>query len=150
AVEVRRLTSRRLALVSALGVLGIIAVIVFAMFQSARPVSASELETAREQYEADLEQWENGGREQCEADEEREQEIDPSADFACDQPMVFENYYWEEPTFAEYAPQLLPLLAIPFAFVAFLVGVSFVAAEFSTGAMGNWLTFEPRRTRVYV
>jgi len=27
--------------------------------------------------------------------------------------------------------------------------VSFVAAEFATGSMGSWLTFEPRRTRVY-
>jgi ABC-2 type transport system permease protein len=30
-----------------------------------------------------------------------------------------------------------------------VIGASFVGAEFSTGAIGNWLTFEPRRLRVY-
>lgn len=35
------------------------------------------------------------------------------------------------------------------AFVGFLVGAGFVAAEFSSGSMANWLTFEPRRMRVY-
>jgi ABC-2 type transport system permease protein len=35
------------------------------------------------------------------------------------------------------------------AFAAFLIGASFVGAEFSSGAIGNWLTFEPRRLRVY-
>lgn len=150
AVEIRRLTSRRLALLAALGVLGIIAIILVALFQSARPLSESELETAREQYEADLQYWEDGGQEECEKDEELAQESDPSIDYGCDQAMTFENYYWQEPTFAESAPALLPLLAIPIAFAAFVVAVSFVAAEFTTGSMGNWLTFEPRRTRVYV
>jgi ABC-2 type transport system permease protein len=35
------------------------------------------------------------------------------------------------------------------AFVSFVVGASFLAAEFSSGSMANWLTFEPRRMRVY-
>jgi ABC-2 type transport system permease protein len=35
------------------------------------------------------------------------------------------------------------------AFVGFVIGAGFVAAEFSSGSMANWLTFEPRRMRVY-
>ncbi|MEG3616810.1 ABC transporter permease subunit [Isoptericola haloaureus] len=42
---------------------------------------------------------------------------------------------------AGYAPAFLML--------AFVVGVSFMTAERSTGALGMWLTFEPRRSRVY-
>lgn len=33
--------------------------------------------------------------------------------------------------------------------VALVVGVSFVTAEVNSGSMGMWLTFEPRRQRVY-
>ncbi|GAA1741143.1 hypothetical protein GCM10009809_40850 [Isoptericola hypogeus] len=33
--------------------------------------------------------------------------------------------------------------------VALVVGVSFVTAEVNSGSMGMWLTFEPRRRRVY-
>ena len=35
-----------------------------------------------------------------------------------------------------------------FGFLAFILGASFVAAEFATGSMGTWLTFQPRRLRV--
>ena len=35
-----------------------------------------------------------------------------------------------------------------FGFLAFLLGASFVAAEFASGAMGTWLTFCPQRLRV--
>lgn len=40
-------------------------------------------------------------------------------------------------------------MATPLLFAALLVAVSFMTAELSTGAIGLWLTFEPRRSRVY-
>lgn len=150
AVEVDRFTSRRLARVTAIGVLGIIAIALFALLQTAKPLPESQLETFRADYERAVEEWDDGGQEQCEEDQEVARESDPTVDYGCDEGPVWEDWYWEEPTFAETAPGILPLLALPFAFAAFLVGVSFVAAEFSTGSMGNWLTFEPRRTRVYL
>lgn len=39
--------------------------------------------------------------------------------------------------------------AVFFLVVAFALGVSFVTAEVTSGALGLWLTFEPRRQRVY-
>src|ERR671916_825277 len=33
--------------------------------------------------------------------------------------------------------------------IVFALGVSFVTAEVTSGALGLWLTFEPRRQRVY-
>ncbi|WP_402468858.1 ABC transporter permease subunit [Isoptericola aurantiacus] len=39
--------------------------------------------------------------------------------------------------------------ALFFLMLAFVVGVSFVTAEQSSGSLGMWLTFEPRRRRVY-
>ncbi|MGW6278193.1 hypothetical protein [Kribbella sp. NPDC055071] len=34
--------------------------------------------------------------------------------------------------------------------LAFLIGASFIGADFSTGSIATWLTFEPRRLRVYI
>lgn len=50
---------------------------------------------------------------------------------------------------AEIMPGLVQGSSYVLAFAAFLIGASFVGAEFSSGAIGNWLTFEPRRLRVY-
>ena len=49
----------------------------------------------------------------------------------------------------EVMPNILLGGSYLLAFVAFLLGPSFVGAEFSSGSIGNWLTFEPRRLRVY-
>ncbi len=51
--------------------------------------------------------------------------------------------------FATVATSSVSAIAYFLIFIAFLVGVSFVAAEFSSGAIGTWLTYEPRRGRVY-
>ncbi|MFE5310426.1 ABC transporter permease subunit [Isoptericola sp. NPDC056578] len=40
-------------------------------------------------------------------------------------------------------------LAVLLLLVALVVGVSFVTAEINSGSLGMWLTFEPRRQRVY-
>lgn len=40
-------------------------------------------------------------------------------------------------------------MVTPLLFAALLIAVSFMTAELSTGAIGLWLTFEPRRSRVY-
>ncbi|SKC65577.1 ABC transporter permease subunit [Krasilnikoviella flava] len=40
-------------------------------------------------------------------------------------------------------------VAVLLVLVALVVGVSFVTAEINSGSLGMWLTFEPRRQRVY-
>lgn len=45
-------------------------------------------------------------------------------------------------------PSLVPV-ATGLLMLAFVVGVSFMTAEQGSGALGMWLTFEPRRRRVY-
>lgn len=51
------------------------------------------------------------------------------------------NFYGGIGVVDDLAPVLL--------FATFLVAVSFVTAELSSGAVGLWLTFEPRRPRVF-
>ncbi|MFC8598188.1 ABC transporter permease subunit [Isoptericola sp. NPDC057191] len=45
--------------------------------------------------------------------------------------------------------QRIATTALAVVAIAFVLGVSFVTAETSSGALGLWLTFEPRRRRVF-
>ncbi|MFE6971021.1 ABC transporter permease subunit [Isoptericola sp. NPDC057653] len=45
--------------------------------------------------------------------------------------------------------QRIATTALAIVAIAFVLGVSFVTAETSSGALGLWLTFEPRRRRVF-
>ena len=51
--------------------------------------------------------------------------------------------------FSALSSDILLVAGLLLAFVGFVVGAGFMAAEFSTGWIGLWLTFEPRRMRVY-
>jgi ABC-2 type transport system permease protein len=160
-VELRRLRARRLVRWAAVGTVALAVLTVAVAYMSSMPPSDAELADARVFHQQQLEDWEENGDEyvaQCEADEEAAQDVEPGADFGCDQmeAPLLEHFYTPTPTFVgdeESWPapglttvtQLAPLLAL----FAVLVGVSFLTAEISTGAIGLWLTFEPRRQRVY-
>ena len=52
-------------------------------------------------------------------------------------------------SFAGEVPGVLTGGAVLLALAALVLGAGFTASEFSTGSIGTWLTFEPRRLRVY-
>jgi ABC-2 type transport system permease protein len=73
---------------------------------------------------------------------------DPSADFGCDQisaDALRSAQVGFLPTTEEAMREFGPVLVL----AAFLSGATFVAAEFTSGSLATWLTFEPRRRRVY-
>ena len=86
----------------------------------------------------------------CLTQQAEAQKTDPKAVFGCDQ-MEPKWANWGKPVakFTEMMPTILSGGSLLLAFVGFLIGAGFVAAEFSSGSMANWLTFEPRRMRVY-
>ncbi|MCB7137874.1 ABC transporter permease subunit [Cellulosimicrobium marinum] len=160
-VELRRLRARRLVRWAALVTVAVAVLTVVVAYVSSLPTSEAELAESRTYYEQARDDWEQNGEEyvaQCEEEQEVAQETDPTADYGCDQMTAPkpEDFTTQPPTFvgdegAWPVPglttlvQLAPLLTL----FALLVGVSFVTAEISTGAVGLWLTFEPRRRRVY-
>lgn len=88
----------------------------------------------------------------CVEQEAVDRETYPDADWGCEWALEepkLEDWLWE-PSFAEMGSSILLGLLTGLQLVVLVAGVTFVAAEFSTGAIGNWLTFEPRRTRVYL
>lgn len=154
-VELRRLFARRLTLLGVLAATIITGVLLFAVYQDSKPLSDADLRQQRAQFEQARRQWEaqpasvrDQSIKQCKADEATARQEDPTVDFQCGGP-TWESWGKPEPNFTEVAPDYVLGIGALAAFAAFLIGAGFVGAEFTTGSIGNWLTFEPRRLRVY-
>jgi ABC-2 type transport system permease protein len=152
-VELRRLFSRRLTIIALLGALIITGLMLFGAYQEAKPLSGPELISQRAQFDQARKDFETNGVQQvkdCLAQQAQTRKTDPKADFGCNQiEPKLESWGKPQAQFLQMMPQVLRAGSYLMAFVGFLVGAGFVAAEFSSGSMGNWLTFEPRRMRVY-
>lgn len=145
AAELGRLRSRRVALVAALLVLAGVGLLQLAVNEEVAPPSASEVTEQRQYYDQAHRDWE-----QNHAASEKE---------CLDAGESPESCVWREPTpgdfsltastFAEVAPGYVELSAYLTLLATFLVGASFIGAEFSTGSLANWLTFVPQRLLVY-
>jgi ABC-2 type transport system permease protein len=152
-VESRRLFARRLTVIGVGAVLVITAFLLFATGRDARPLSAAQQQQAQQMFEQAQKDWQLHGEEymsQCEANWKAEPDPKPVlADFCQVMEPNLDQFGKPRTVFAELMPNLLLGSSYLLAFAAFLIGASFVGAEFSSGAIGNWLTFEPRRLRVY-
>jgi ABC-2 type transport system permease protein len=152
-VELRRLYSRRLTFIAVLGALAITGLMLFGTYQQAKPLSGPELTQARAQFDLARKDFEANGKQQaqdCLKDQANAQQTDPKADFGCSQSgPTLENFVKPQAKFTEVIPGVLLGGSYLLAFVGLVVGAGFVAAEFSSGSIANWLTFEPRRMRVY-
>ena len=152
-VELRRLFSRRLTTIAVLGALVITGLMLFGSFQEAKPLSAPELATQQVQLAQAQKDWAANGEQyvkDCLQQQTDMQKTDPKADLGCDH-MEPNLASWGKPVakFTNLMPTVMLGGSYLLAFVGFVVGAGFVSAEFSSGSMANWLTFEPRRMRVY-
>jgi ABC-2 type transport system permease protein len=152
-VELRRLTARRLTVIGLAGLFLITILLLVATWFDAQPLSAAEQQQAQQQFEIAHNQWVEHAdetRKQCEADYKAQPDPKPKLEEMCAYPEPkLEDFGKPKTVFAEITPRLLQGSSYFLAFAAFLIGASFLGAEFSSGAIGNWLTFEPRRLRVY-
>ncbi|MFB6720405.1 ABC transporter permease subunit [Kribbella sp. NPDC056345] len=152
-VELRRLTARRITMIGVAGVVLITAFLLFVTWREARPLSEAEQRQSQTQFEMAHRDWvqnHEANEAECRKTYDQTPDPKPSIDEMCSYPEPKASE-WGKPqaVFAEMIPNLLQGASYFLLFAAFLIGASFVAAEFSSGAIGNWLTFEPRRLRVY-
>lgn len=152
-VELRRLFSRRLTTLAILAGVIISGLVVLGMAVDAKPPSGAELQMQQQSLAQAQQDWKQNGPQQvkdCLDAQGQQRQSDPKADFGCDhmEPTA-ENFGKPQPRVAELMPQGLQASSYLLGFIAFILGAGFVAAEFSSGAIGNWLTFEPRRVKVY-
>lgn len=137
-VELRRLLARRLTRFAAVGVLAIIGITAFGANGQVEELTPARIaQVQAEQLQP------------CLDSQAQARQQDPSADFHCTDIGTFGNPEASSAAFTTVATASISSMAYFLIFVAYLVGVSFVAAEFSSGTIGTWLTYEPRRGRVY-
>lgn len=158
-VELRRLWWRRLTKAVLVGVVAFIGISVYNAYSQSTPESLAQRLDDYETMVADMErQKQELPRmvEECRTaqEQERVRTGDASLDFGCEQ---MEGQFQTPPLeqmgislpFADtITANLAPSSSFVFAFLVLILMGSFVAAEFSTGSMGNWLTFKPQRVRV--
>lgn len=149
-VEVARLTARRfIQIIATLAVLGFIVVAVVSLFQFSQP-TAEVLAEAEARRDADLVLFEQS-RQDCLADEtlpEGERE------FICGELQTVENFpiefYIDTPPFTlvNDLPAGGLAVAAATAMLGFVIGATYVGAEWSTRSMVALLFWEPRRLTV--
>jgi ABC-2 type transport system permease protein len=143
--EVNRLLSRRLTLILTLAVLAVVALFQIAVVQGVTPPSAEQVAAARQGYEQDRKDWQENHeamRQQCLAQGYSEDE--------CVIAEPTESDYGLTPTpFDQIVKLGVGFSAAAAVLAGFLLAASFIGAEYSSGSLGNWLTFVPRRDKVY-
>lgn len=149
-VELRRLFARRLTLIGLLAALLGCGLMLFAIYQDSKPLPADQVASARVEFERYSKSFPNDLAE-CKRQEQAQEGTDPKMAMGCDQmvPPRWEDWIKPETVFSEAMPSFLLGSSYVLLFIAFLLGAGFIGAEFSSGSIGSWLTFEPRRLRVY-
>lgn len=158
-VELRRLWWRRLARMVLVAIVLFVGFASFSAFQDTRPATIAQRVADYNRMVADMKQQLDAmpaAERQAQLDDCRKQQAqaqagDPGADFNCDQinePPTLSQFGLVNTSRTEMTRSIAQQGVYLFGFLAFLLGASFVAAEFSSGAMGTWLTFVPRRLRV--
>lgn len=157
-VELRRLWWRRLTKVAIVGVIAFVGLASYGVYQQTSPETIAQRVDEFNRNVAEMKQQQASMTAadkaaqlaSCRADEETQKKVQPDANFRCDSfglPSP-QDYGLVNTARDELVRGLTQASVYVLGFLAFLLGASFVAAEFSSGSMGNWLTFAPRRLRV--
>ena len=153
--ELRRFRSRRLVVAALLVAVAGIGLITWGTWQTARPLTGLSLADAQANYDAAVRDWEVNGDDMvasCLEEQERAREVegDPTLEFGCETMEPQREWYFPEAvTFVDSSQLALGGAASLLAFAALLAGTTGTAADLSSGGTSTWLTFEPRRGRVY-
>lgn len=145
--ELDRLRSRRVSIVAAVVVLAVVALFQILIHSVVAPTAEAQA-SARQAYEAAQQSWQaqhaqsvaecvqqgGGTQEECES-------YDPAPTEA--------GFQVTPPPFDEIGLSGVSTATYLSVFAAFLVGASFIGAEYATGSLANWLTFVPQRLRVF-
>ena len=153
-VELRRYVAREGVRWLVVGMVAVVLLTGFAAWRSSRPATQAQLDQAQADYQLQLTHWNQFSEQMiadCRTTEQQARQNDPNVTFNCDQmkPTVEQFLPYRE-TFAGSAQGWLRQVGTFVLLLSLIVGATFVAAEFSTGAITTWLTFEPRRGPVFV
>ena len=138
AAETNRLLSRRFTRIALVLVLLAVCAFQLAVNSSLRPPTAAEQASSQAQYEEARRFWEENERTCDNADNP------PGCRYP--EPQLGE-FSFSRP-FGDVAAESLELSIYLVGLAALMIAGSFIGAEYSSGSIGNWLSFLPRRGRV--
>jgi len=119
-----------------------------AVYYAVRPPSPSELAQGQQAYQQQLKDYQAHKSEYEASAKECVDQGNPPEDCGASAPQLSD--FMRTPTpFAEVSAFTVETTMFFTALAFLLVGASFIGAEYSSGALGNWLTFVPQRGRVY-
>ena len=146
--ELNRLRSRRLTWVALILVALALALLQVAVYQSVKPLTSAEIAEGKSQFEQAQVDYEQN-KERYQADEKDCLNQGLSQEDCSLVPRV-ENYSYRTPTpFPDMAKLAVTFSVYLTALAALFVGASFIGAEYSSGALANWLSFIPERGKVF-
>ncbi len=153
--ETRRLVKRRLTKLFVAGAMLALAAIAAGVFFSNQKVGPDQIAAAQAQAQTEYQQQlqrSTSEKAQCTAAQGTPQasQYPPCEQIYTPTPEDY-RYEWYMPAtfdFRESFPDMLTTLAALLGVTAFLVGASFVGAEWSSGGMMNLLLWRPQRLRV--
>ena len=154
--ETRRLTKRRFTRLFLIGVTLILGAVAAGMFFTNQKVGPEQIASAQADARRDYEQAKVRFAQDvadCRAAQgtPRAEQWPPNCEGMVEPtPDSFQAQWYMPPTFdfRENFPDMVTTLAALLALVAFIVGASFVGAEWSSGGMMNLLLWRPQRLRV--
>jgi ABC-2 type transport system permease protein len=143
--EATRLLSRRFTGIALLVLLLGLGGYQLVVNDSLSPLTDEQLAAAEQAYQQSQKDW-------VDNHEKYEQDCRDTggtpADCTIPEPTL--NDFSVEPTpFKEAARTSLELSTVLVSLVTFMIGASFIGAEYSSGSISNWLTFVPRRGSVF-
>ena len=141
--EISRLLSRRFTIVAAIVVLVGLCAYQIAVNAQITPPSGDELAAAQRTYEEERHHWEANRVEIEQSCREAGLPLDQ-----CNPEPELANYLGTV-AFDDVARGSLQLAVYLVALTMLMIAGSFIGAEYSTGAIANWLTFIPRRGSVF-
>jgi ABC-2 type transport system permease protein len=156
AAESRRLVKRRFTRYFTLGALVVLAAIAVAMFATNHKIGPAQTADAKAQahaeYQRNVEQA-AAAKQKCLAAKgtaDARQYPSNCDDVGAPSEDNFDPQWYLPPTFdfRKKFPDLVTTLAALLAVVGFVIGASFVGAEWSSGGMANLLLWRPQRLRV--
>jgi ABC-2 type transport system permease protein len=143
--EVNRLRSRRLTLITLLLVLLALGAFQLVVRSEAKPPSASDVAAGRAQFDEVHKDW-------VANHQQREQECVASGNSKqdCQESEPTEAQFGLTPTpFSEIGTIVVLLSVYLVGLATFIVAGSSIGAEYASGAISNWLSFIPQRSKVF-
>ncbi|GIF24143.1 ABC-type transport system involved in multi-copper enzyme maturation permease subunit [Actinoplanes tereljensis] len=153
--ETRRLVKRRFTKLFAIGALLILAAVVVGVFLTNQKVGPDQIAVATAKAQADYRQS-VASTEQMKTDCQAAQgtakasQFPPNCEIIAPSESDFQAEWYMPATFGlkDNLPDMITTFAAVLALAAFVIGASFVGAEWSSGGMMNLLLWRPRRLQV--